>query len=297
MEDKILEIEDLKKSYGKKEVLHNTNFVLNSGQIYGLIGQNGAGKTTFMKLIAGLIKPSSGDVKFYNCDSNDIGVLIENPGLYTNLSAYDNMKIKAILVGAGKKEIIELLELVGLNEHKATKVSKFSLGMKQRLSIALALLGNPKLLILDEPINGLDPQGIFEIRNLIMRLNKERGITVLISSHILSELGLICSRFGFIDNGTYFMDISREKLELNCCKQIIVRKDDNVEKMIGYLNDSKTVYELDEDKVKVYIQENNYNKILSLIDDLGLSKVDMIEKKSLEDYYFEIIENRKEFRP
>lgn len=296
MGDKILEIEDLKKSYGKNEVLHNTRFILNSGEIYGLIGRNGAGKTTFMKLIAGLIKPSSGKVVFHNCSSDDIGALIENPGLYMNLSAYDNMKIKAILVGADKNEIIELLELVGLKEHKKTKVSKFSLGMKQRLSIALALLGSPKLLLLDEPINGLDPQGITEIRNLIIQINKEKNITVMISSHILSELGLICSRFGFIEAGTFFVDISREKLELNCCKQIIVLKDDKVGNLIEYLNESQIVYEVNENKVKIYIrQEDNETGIVSLIDNLNIVKVDMIEKKSLEEYYFEITENRKEF--
>ena len=295
MEDKILEIKEVKKSYRKREVLHNTNFVLKTGEIYGLIGRNGAGKTTFMKLITGLIKPTSGEVIFYDCSRTDIGALIENPGVYLNLSAYDNMKIKAILVGAEKNEITELLELVGLKECKSIKVSKFSLGMKQRLSIALALLGNPKILLLDEPINGLDPQGISEIRNLIIRINKEKNITVLISSHILSELGLVCSRFGFIEDGNFFMDISREKLELDCCKQIIVLKDDNTDKLIGYLNESKTVYELYESKVKIYIQEENEIKVESFIDNLGLSIINTFEKKSLEDYYFKIMERNLDY--
>lgn len=297
MGDRILEIKDIKKSYGKSEVLHNTRFILNTGEIYGLIGRNGAGKTTFMKLITGLIKPTSGKVVFHNCNPDDIGALIENPGLYMNLSAFDNMKMKAILVRADNNEIIELLELVGLKEHKKTKVSKFSLGMKQRLSIALALLGNPKLLLLDEPINGLDPQGISEIRNLIIQINKEKDITVLISSHILSELGLVCSRFGFIDAGTFFRDISSEKLELDCCKQIIVLKNEEIDKLIEYLKKSRMVYENNENKVKIYIrEEDNESTILSLIDNLNIIKADVIEKKSLEDYYFEITENRKEFR-
>ncbi|MDR0890854.1 MAG: ATP-binding cassette domain-containing protein [Endomicrobium sp.] len=290
MEDKILEIKDLKKTYRKREVLHNTNFILNTGEIYGLIGRNGAGKTTFMKLITGLIKPTSGKVIFHNCSTNDIGLLIENPGLYLNLSAYDNMKIKAILVETNNNEIIELLELVGLKECRKMKVSKFSLGMKQRLSIALALLGNPKLLLLDEPVNGLDPQGISEIRNLIIRINKERNITILISSHILSELGLVCSRFGFIDNGNFFMEISREKLELNCCKQIIVLKDENIDKLIECLNRARMMYEIEENEVKIYIKENNEIKIVSLIDKLSLNIVNTFEKKSLEDYYFKITE-------
>ena len=295
MKNNILEINNLKKNYGKKEALHNINFILNKGEIYGLIGRNGAGKTTLMKAISGQIKPTSGEIIFHNCSSNDIGALIENPGLYMNLSAYDNMKIKAILAGVGKNEIIELLGLVGLKEYKATKVCKFSLGMKQRLSIALSLLGNPQLLLLDEPINGLDPQGISEIRNLIIQINREQNITVLISSHILSELGLICSRFGFIDEGIFFKDVSRKQMELECCKQIRVLKDKMIDQLIEYLDKSEMIYEIEEKEVKIYIQEDDDEGILlSLINNLNLVKKGMDKKKSLEEYYFEITEARKE---
>lgn len=295
MENKIIEIDKLRKSYGKSEILHKLDFTLEEGEVYGLIGRNGAGKTTFMKLIVGLIKPISGKIKFNHCSNEDIGALIENPGLFMNLSAYDNMKIKAILVGANRGEIEELLELVGLGNHKKTKVSKFSFGMRQRLSIALAILGNPKLLLLDEPINGLDPQGISEIRKLITKINKERKITILISSHILSELGLICSRFGFIDSGNFLMDISREDLELECCKQIIISDSENDGEVDVYLNENNIVYRRSENEIKIYLRESdNESELFFLLNNLHMNKVKIVEKKTLEAYYFEITENRRE---
>ena len=219
----LLETVNLSKKYGKKYAVDNVNIHIEKGTIYGLIGPNGAGKTTIMKMITGFASPTSGSIVFEDgeFDPSRIGVLIEAPGLYDNLTAFENMKVKAIALGLYNPEKIkEILEFVGLEPASRKKTKAFSLGMKQRLGIALAIIGNPEFLVLDEPINGLDPQGISELRNLFIRLKEERGMSILISSHILEELGKVADRFGVINFGHMICEVSAEELKDKCDSKV-----------------------------------------------------------------------------
>ena len=187
---------NLTKVYGKKTVLDHVSLHVARGDIYGFIGKNGAGKTTLMKLLLGLAHPTNGTIKLFGTDKlnearHRIGVLIEAPAFYANCTAHENMVRFGMLTGASQDEITEILQFVGLGDVGKKKAGKFSLGMKQRLGIAIAMLGQPELLVLDEPINGLDPEGIKEIRDLLLRLNREKGVTIFVSSHLLDELAKI----------------------------------------------------------------------------------------------------------
>lgn len=216
----ILETEALTKQYNKRNAIVNVDIVVRSGAVYGLVGRNGAGKTTILKIIGGLAKSSSGKICFFDNAKQDsersalsVGVLIEEPGIYPYMSARQNLKLKCLAMGVKSKDHIdELLDIVGLANVGKKSVKKYSLGMKQRLGIALALVGYPELVILDEPINGLDPQGIVEFRKMIARLNSERKITFIISSHILGELSKIATDYGIIHNGVLIEQISKEQL-------------------------------------------------------------------------------------
>lgn len=211
-----LETKQLTKKYGSFEAVKDMSIHIKKGDIYGLIGPNGAGKTTLMKMLVGFAEPTSGLILTEDNNNfiNKVGCLIESPGIYDNLNAFDNMKLKALAKGPyDKKEIEEILEFVGLSDVPKKKAGKFSLGMKQRLGIAMALIGDPELLILDEPINGLDPQGIIEIRELIKKLNTEKNMTIMISSHILSELQKVAGVFGIISKGQLVMEVSADELK------------------------------------------------------------------------------------
>ncbi|MCR5557945.1 MAG: ATP-binding cassette domain-containing protein [Butyrivibrio sp.] len=211
-----LETKQLTKKYGSFEAVKDMSIHIKKGDIYGLIGPNGAGKTTLMKMLVGFAEPTSGLILTEDNNNfiNKVGCLIESPGIYDNLNAFDNMKLKALAKGPfDRKEIEEILEFVGLSDVPKKKAGKFSLGMKQRLGIAMALIGDPELLILDEPINGLDPQGIIEIRELIKKLNTEKNMTIMISSHILSELQKVAGVFGIISKGQLVMEVSADELK------------------------------------------------------------------------------------
>ncbi len=214
--DEILSIKDLNFSFGKNKVLNGVNLNIKIGEIYGIVGNNGVGKTTLLKLICGLLKPTGGEINFNNNELFRIGVLIESSGVYGGFNAYENLRAKSILLGLRKTEgqIKELLSFVGLGNACDKKVRKFSMGMKQRLGIALALIGDPQLLVLDEPINGLDPEGISEINNIIRRIVVERECTVLVSSHILEELLKVATNFAFIKGGKVIKDIPKKQLLL-----------------------------------------------------------------------------------
>lgn len=220
MSDILLETHALTKQFRKHKAVDEINMHIKRGGIYGFIGRNGAGKTTFLKMISGLTTPSSGDYSLFGYSGKElskvrsmVGCLIEEPGLYINMSAYDNFMIKAKLFGiSDKKYVSELLDMVGLADVGKKKTKNFSLGMKQRLGIALAMVGNPDFLVLDEPINGLDPQGIVEVRDMLAGLAKERNITILISSHILEELSKVCTDFGIIHKGNLLQELSQEQL-------------------------------------------------------------------------------------
>ncbi len=214
----ILRTENLSKRFREKVAVNKVNMTIQRGDIYGFIGKNGAGKTTTMKLILGLNFADEGRIELFGGMPPErarrkIGSLIEAPGLYKNCTAYENMKRFSILSGGTEKDIRDCLYLVGLGNTGNKKAGEFSLGMRQRLGIAIALLGNPEFLILDEPINGLDPEGIKEIRDVILRLNHECGVTFLISSHLLDELAKVVTRYGIISDGVLLEEISSEELE------------------------------------------------------------------------------------
>ena len=240
----MLEIKDLEVYYGMIQALKGISFEVNEGDVIALIGANGAGKTTCLKMISGLSTPSYGEIEMFGYKGKDlqkvrsrVGCLIEAPGLYGNMSAYDNLNIKCKLTGIKKKGYIEeLLKTVGLDAVGEKKTKHYSLGMKQRLGIALALVGEPDLLILDEPINGLDPQGIVEVRETIQKLAKERGMTICISSHILEELSKIATDYGIIHNGCLVQELTREELMKKCSERIELTLD-NPKQAVPVLDD------------------------------------------------------------
>lgn len=228
MSELLLSTSALTKQFGRHKAVDQVSMHIKRGAIYGFIGRNGAGKTTTLRMIGGLASPTAGEIEMFGCRGRElkqirsrVGCLIEGPGLYGNMTARDNMKMKCLLLGVQKKGYIEeLLEVVGLKDVGKKHVKRYSLGMKQRLGIAMALIGEPDLLVLDEPINGLDPQGIAEVRETILRLNKERNMTILISSHILEELSKIATDYGIIHQGTLLQEITDEELRKRCSERL-----------------------------------------------------------------------------
>ena len=224
----IIETKNLTKQYGSQKSVDGLTIHVKPGRIYGLLGRNGAGKTTTMKMLLGLIKPTSGEVKIWGkpLQGNEkellprIGSLIESPGFYPNLTGTENLGIFAALRGVSNQAVKDALDLVGLPYKDKKLFSQYSLGMKQRLAIALAVMHDPELLILDEPINGLDPIGIAEVRSFIRELCDERGKTILISSHILSEISLLADDIGIIDHGVLLEEESLAQLEQKSSRHI-----------------------------------------------------------------------------
>lgn len=235
MDNTILKLNKVTKKYKNVTALDSISITIKKGQIYGLLGLNGAGKSTLIKVITGLSIPDSGEIELFGEHEKDkieicrrrIGAVIETPGLYENKTVYQNMYIDRIQKGIPGEECIErCLKKVGLIEVKDKKVKNLSLGTKQRLGIAMALLGDSEFLILDEPINGLDPMRIIEIRELLRKLNEEYGVTILISSHILSELHLVATNYGIINSGKLIEEITADELNEKCKKFIHVKVDD-----------------------------------------------------------------------
>lgn len=217
----VLRTDKLTKCFGDKKAVNKVSMQIKKGDIYGFIGKNGAGKTTLMRLVLGVAEPSDGRITLFNGQPlsyarHHIGALLEYPCLYKNCTAYENLKRFSLLTDSNNKQINNILKLVGLDKVGNKKVGKFSLGMKQRLGIGIALLGDPEFLISDEPVNGLDPTGIKEIRDVILRLNHERGITFLISSHLLDELAKIVTTYGIINDVVLIEQISAAELEHRC---------------------------------------------------------------------------------
>lgn len=230
----VVELSAISKVYGKKRAVDHLDMTVKKGDIYGFIGRNGAGKSTTLKMICGLAAPTEGAIRLFEKEGTSdtlrrrTGMLIENAGLYPSCSAWENMMLKARCLGLvdAKQKVNELLDFTGLSGTGRKKTRHFSMGMKQRLGIAMALLGSPDLLILDEPINGLDPEGIQEIRQMLLSLNRERGITIIISSHILGELSKIATRYGIIKDGQMIQEIAAEELKQNCRDYLLIRVDD-----------------------------------------------------------------------
>lgn len=294
----VIKTKDLSKKYKDNHGLLPINFELHKGEVCALIGRNGAGKSTFFKLLANQIKADSGNIELFNKKSDiknqmrkRIGFMIEHPDFINNFTAFQNLKYFSIQRGiSNTKDITEILKAVEL-ENVNKKFKTYSLGMKQRLGLALALLNGPDLLILDEPINGLDAQGIKDFRNLILRLNQEHGITFLLSSHILNELQQVADRFVFIDKGKIIKDISKEKLTQESKQQLLIRVD----------NTSKTSQVLEENiknidyrvinaqEIIVYQSSIDYNLINKILIENNIDVYEFkIEVSNLEDYFLNI---------
>lgn len=301
MNTHVLKTNNLTKSYQGTKVLNDVSVTLEVGKIYGLIGQNGAGKSTLMRLITGLSMPTSGSLELFGhsgekaleAERKRLGCLIEYPGLVPNMTAVENMKLHRVMKGIPNKELEgELLELVGLKDTGKKKAKNFSLGMKQRLGIAVALLGNPELLILDEPINGLDPIGVVEVRNLLKKLCEERHMTILISSHNLPELYQLATDYIIIHKGQVRKTLTLHQLE-ECCKHHILIECDQPETLVNILEMklNTTNYKVMPDKtVKLYDYLDEKELVTRIIFESGIAvKNFSIEGDTLENYFISVI--------
>lgn len=227
----VIQTMGLSKRYKDRWAVDHLNLRVEQGDIYGFIGQNGAGKSTTLRLLCGLASPTQGEITIFDRPLKDavahrrIGMLIEQPGLYHDLSGRKNLRLYAALLGLTdpKRQVDEILSTVGLSPEEKKPVKQYSMGMKQRLGVGIALLGSPDLLLLDEPINGLDPEGIREMRELLQRLNRERGLTILLSSHILGELSKIATRYGIIRQGKMVEQLSAQELAQKCTDYLHLR--------------------------------------------------------------------------
>lgn len=297
MKKVVLKTYNITKKYGEQLAVDNVNMTIKKGDIYGFIGQNGAGKTTLIRLITGLIHKSGGEIELLGANEENelnkartmVGSLIESPSFYTNMTARENLEVSRLVRNIpGKKCIDEVLELVGLKDVEKKKVKNFSLGMRQRLGIANALMGNPKLLILDEPINGLDPMGIVEIRELLKKINKEKDMTILISSHILSELSELATTYGIISNGKLIEEITAKQLSKKC-RQYIDLKVDNTARAVILLERELGIsnYEVLEDSnIKVFSNLDNVGEVNSLLSRSGIIVESIsVKGENLEEYF------------
>lgn len=291
---------NLTKRYRKFTALDNVSLQVKRGAIYGLVGRNGAGKTTIIRVVTGLQEPTEGEYTLFDVNHSDgkalarirrrIGAIVETPALYNSMSAKENLYHQAILLGLpSTSKIDKLLKLVGLEDAGKKRVSNFSLGMRQRLGIALALIGDPDLIILDEPTNGLDPQGIVEIRELIFKLNKENGVTFVISSHILGELSKLATDYGFIEKGRLICEMTAEQLEEKCRKKIIL-KVDGKKSLSSVLDKAKLEYKmLSPDECEIY-GLTDIQAVLTLLTDSKLSVVRINEcDEDLETFFLNLI--------
>ncbi len=300
----ILELKNLTKKYGKKTVVDSVNLSVEKGHIYGLIGPNGAGKTTIMKMIAGLAQENAGSIALFGSETNldasrsRMSFMLEAPYLEPSMTARENMEyIRYVRGVADKKRIDEILEFVGLDNVGKKKVAKYSLGMKQRLGIGMALLPKPELMILDEPVNGLDPEGIVEVRNMLKKLANEDGITILISSHLLSELSELCTDYAIINEGNMLECLSAEELEAKCRTYVVIQTDDIHETaaIIEQKLETKNYQVVEHDEIHLFDYVNDVKKVSKMITDSGqiITKL-VVEGESLESYYLSKVGGQNE---
>jgi ABC-2 type transport system ATP-binding protein len=300
----IVETKNLVKVFNKVKSVDNVNLKIKEGEIYGFLGPNGAGKSTTIKMLLGLIRANSGEVYIFGKSIKEnreeilknIGALVESPSYYGHLTAYENLDILKRILKLNKEEIEEKLKLVNLWEERNKKVNEFSLGMKQRLGIAQALMGNPKLLILDEPTNGLDPAGIIEIRNLIRYLSKEKKITIIISSHILNEIELVATEVGVINKGKLLYQGSLEDLKKNSTNEVIIGLEKKEEKVLIMKFLLARGYRVEEENLRLKIKGNNLSpsKICREIVMGGYSLNYLAEEKSsLEEIFLGLTKEEK----
>ena len=298
--ENIFETKNLCKYYGKFKALDGVDMSIPKGSIYGFVGRNGAGKTTLMRIMCGLQRPTAGEYSLFgikNSDSqittvrNKMGAVVETPAIYKDLSAYDNLKLQCLNVGIPDfNEIPKLLKLVGLDNVGRKKAKAFSLGMRQRLGIAVALCSHPDFLVLDEPTNGLDPQGIVELRDLFLNLNKNYGVTILISSHILEELSKIATDYALISYGRIIEEISSEEL-MNRCRGKVQIKTKFTDKVVTVLdNNGFTNYSVvDAETIDIFERTDEVPEINMLIAKEGIliDSIGSVET-GLEDYFLKV---------
>lgn len=301
MEKVVLEIKNVSKSFWRTKIIDNLTFSVNSGEIFGFLGPNGAGKTTTMKMVLGLIPFSEGDIcingysikKDFEKAMQNVGGIIENPDLYEYMTGYENLKLVARIYKVDKKRIDEIVDIVGLKEKIKLKVKKYSLGMKQRMSVALALIRNPKLLVLDEPTNGLDPVAIHELRDLLKDLAHNRGVCVFVSSHLLSEVELMCDRVGILDKGRL--------IKIEDLKNIIEIKDKNDNEAIYKIitNDNKRAKDIlvnngysvkdEKEALEVSIKKDKIDLLINIMLSNGITVYEFsIKKATLEEEYLNV---------
>ncbi|MBU5675501.1 ATP-binding cassette domain-containing protein [Alkaliphilus sp. MSJ-5] len=301
MTETVLKTKDITKKYKNHLAVNNVNIDIKQGDIYGLIGKNGAGKTTLLRMISGLTMPSGGDIELFNETSNDglnksrmrTGCIIETPSFFPYLSATKNLEYYRIQKGIVDKKCVEdTLKMVGLEDTGKKKFKDFSLGMKQRLGLAFAIIGSPDLLILDEPINGLDPTGIVEFRELLLKLNKEKNITIIISSHILGELSQLATNYGFIHNGHLIEQISSKELEGKCKRHLAI-KVDNTEKATVIIEkqlETKKYEVLNNNEIRLYDYVDTPEIVTQalVLNEVMVSSINQTGI-NLENYFIELI--------
>ena len=297
----VLSTNGLSKKYKKQMAVNGVDMHIERGDIYGFVGENGSGKTTVIRLITGLIFPYAGSFELFGVNNrakeiraarSRVGAIVESPSIYMNMSAYDNLKTQCAILGVnGDEKIRAALQDVGLEALYDDKkhASNFSLGMRQRLGIAMALLGDPEFLILDEPMNGLDPAGIVDIRELILKLNRERGITFLISSHILTELSLVATKYGIISKGKLIKEITAEQLHNECAKTTAISADDpkKLADVVSGCVDNRLEYTPDGVKI---IGSIDLTAVLSSVIASGVNILSVnCSETSFEEYYLSVI--------
>ena len=289
----------LSKKYKRTLAVNQANMNIGRGEIYGFVGENGSGKTTIIRLVTGLIHPHEGSFELFGVANNHpdiglarrkVGAIVETPSIYRNMSAVENLKMQCALLGVEESRIPDTLAAVGLDYLMTDKkkAGNFSLGMRQRLGIAMALLGDPELLILDEPMNGLDPAGIVDIRELILRLNREKGITFLISSHILTELALVANKYGIISKGHIIQEITAQQLHEICGKAVVLQGED-LQGLLTVLRDAGYPAVRDGNAIRIP-GEGDLNALLSLIVGSGQKLLSInCTETGFEEYYLNLV--------
>ena len=297
--DYVLQTQGLTKRYRRGKALDGLTMAVPKGAIYGLVGKNGAGKTTLLRLICGLQEPSSGSYSLYGV-SNDrkellkvrrrMGAVVETPSIYLNMSAGENLEQQALILGLPDVNGLgELLELVGLENAGPKKAGHFSLGMRQRLGLAVALVGDPDFLVLDEPTNGLDPQGIVDLRELILKLNRERRVSFLVSSHILGELSRTATHYGIIDRGRMVKELSARELEQSCRKRLVLQVTDTAA-LARTLDGLHVEYKILSDSEAELFAKPNVTRLAAALSEAGCEILDLREKdENLESYFLSLV--------
>lgn len=301
MSEFIIDVKNLDKQYMKQKAVSDATFQIKEGMITGLIGPNGAGKTTIMKMLGGLVLPTKGSIKIYGTNDENglaharsrMSFMIETPYAKEKLTARENLEKQRLQKGIpDKKRIDEVLEMVGLSDTGKKAVKNFSLGMRQRLGIANALMTKPEIMVLDEPVNGLDPEGIVEIRELLLKLNREEHITILISSHILSELSLLCTDYLFINHGKILQTISAEELKKQCHEYYHINTDNN-SLATAILQEKLGVTEIEIERdgsIRLYEQLDNIYKVSKTLFENGVVPLKLnMNEANLEQYYINMV--------